>query len=298
MNRLYVVEPTLTMTGSMADHRLPLGSGQIQDVARAVARGLGVSGAESSGPALSAGLQPWIDALVEDLRHASDGGSTLVVAGESQLPTVHLLAYAINEALGNVGKTVNYLEPVALNGADSLEQLVKDMDAGEVNALLIFGANPVYMAPADIHFRDALEKLSNARRDGVYANFTARLGSHDDETSFRCQWHLPEAHYLESWGDLRAFDGTVSLIQPLIAPLYGGRTQIELMEALLGRPQRGGLEILQAFWKSKIGQQDLETWWMQALQKGVIANSAQTAKAPPHRSPRRAVACNRARSGN
>ncbi len=278
MSRLYVAEPTLTMTGSMADHRLPLGSAQIHAVARAVAQGLGVTAA---GPDLPANLQTWVDAVVEDLRHPSDGGWALVVAGETQPPAVHLLAFAINEALGNVGKTVNYLQPVAREGADSLGQLVEDMNGGEIDAFLILGVNSVYTSPADIDFGSALEKLSNARRNGVYSNFTARLGSHDDETSLRCQWHLPEAHYLESWGDLRACDGTASLLQPLIAPLYGGRTQIELMEAILGRPQRGGLEILQTYWKKKIAKDEFDAWWLNTLQKGVIANSTPAAMAPP-----------------
>ncbi len=278
MNRLYVVEPTLTMTGSMADHRLPLASAQIRSVAQAVARGLGVASIQPPSAELPGNLQPWVDALVEDLRHPEGGGPTLVVAGETQSPAIHLLAYSINQMLGNVGKTVNYLDPVARQGADSLEQLLKDMNAGDVDALIIFGGDPVYSSAADLNFGEALEKLSNARRNGVYANFTARLGSHDDETSFRCQWHLPEAHYLESWGDLRACDATVSLVQPLIAPLYGGRTQIELMEALLGRPQRGGLEIVQSYWKKQVGPQDFEGWWMRTLQKGVIEKSGPTTR--------------------
>ncbi len=281
MNRLYVVEPTMTLTGSMADHRLPLGSRDLHALAAAVARGVGVAVPDASAPPLPPRYRPWIDAFVADLRQPSDGGPTLVVAGESQPPAVHLLAHAINDALGNIGKTVRFLDPVAMEGAESLEPLVADMNAGQVDALLILGVNPAYSAPADVSFADALARLSNARREGELANFTARLGSHDDETSFRCQWHLPEAHYLEAWSDVRAYDGTISLIQPLIAPLYGGRTQIELLQSLLGRGQRTGMEVLQAHWRSLTGEAAFQAWWIATLQKGIVAGSTLEPRTPP-----------------
>ena len=142
----------------------------------------------------------------------------------------------MNEALGNVGKTVYYTAPIEANPVNqlqSLRELVSDIEAGQVDVLLMLGGNPVFTAPADLQFREKLLKVG----------LRIHLGQHEDETAELCHWHIPEAHYLESWGDVRAFDGTVSIIQPLIAPLYEGKTAHELLSVLLGqagraRPQR------------------------------------------------------------
>ena len=148
----------------------------------------------------------------------------MVVAGDHQPAAVHALARAMNQALGNVGATVTYHAPVTASPADggaSIADLVTDMAAGRVQVLFVLGTNPIFTAPADLDFRASFEKVP----------LRVHLGLYHDETAELCHWHAPEAHYLESWGDVRAFDGTVSLIQPLIAPIYDGRTVTELIAA-------------------------------------------------------------------
>ena len=140
-----------------------------------------------------------------------------MIAGEYQPPAVHALAHAMNATLGNVGKTVFYTDPIEANPVDqlaSLQDLVKDLDAGAVDLLLIVGGNPVFTAPVELGMRERILK----------ARMRAHLSLYGDETSEVCQWSLPEAHYLEAWGDARAFDGTVTIQQPLIQPLYDGRS--------------------------------------------------------------------------
>jgi MoCo/4Fe-4S cofactor protein with predicted Tat translocation signal len=271
MNRLYVVESTMTITGSTADHRIGIAPSQIATVADAIAARIA-----NQKPRDVHVDQKWLDAVTADLR--ANAGSCIVIAGESQPPAVHAIAHRINQALGNIGKTVYYIDPVEsdpVNPIESLQELVADMDANRADLLLILGGNPAYNAPADIHFAESLEKFSAQRSNGEYVNLTARLGLYEDETSFRSQWHLPEAHYLEAWGDIRAFDGTTSIVQPLILPLYNGRSTSEFLELLLGRPDRGGYEIVREFWHAQHNSPpDFEQWWQTALKQGVIANTA------------------------
>ena len=172
-----------------------------------------------------------VRAVVKDLE--AHRGASIVIAGEHQPPQVHAFAHAINQALGNAGKTVIYTDPVEANPVDeiaSIAELVKDMRDGAVETLLILGGNPVYDAPADLNFLDALKRV----------NLRAHLGLYSNETAAWCHWHVPEAHYLESWSDARAYDGTASIVQPLIMPLYGGKTVHEVMNVLAesGRPIR------------------------------------------------------------
>ncbi|HEY1629288.1 MAG TPA: 4Fe-4S dicluster domain-containing protein, partial [Tepidisphaeraceae bacterium] len=271
MNRLYVVESTLSITGAAADHRLPIKPSQIQTIAQDIV-------AKLSNRSTSGGNDKWLDAVVNDLR--ANAGSCIIICGESQPAAVHAMAHQLNQALGNVGKTVVYIDPIetdAPNPIESLQSLVADMNGGKVDLLLIMGDNPVYTAPSDVLLREALTKFSSRQVDGEYANFSAHLGLYEDETSFLCQWHLPQTHYLESWSDVRAFDGTVSIIQPLITPLYGGRSIHDLLEAMLGRPDRGGYEIVREFWRKGHGTSDYDAWWQTTLKAGVIAGTASAA---------------------
>jgi len=277
MNRLYVVESSLSLTGSIADHRLPLRSSAVAGFARAVAQALGVR-AESDATAAQSALllsrlaapaadsqAPRISTIAEDLwQHR---GSSLVMAGRQQPPLVHALAHAMNDALGNVGHTVVYTAPVAAQLTDqraSLRALVEDMAAGRVELLLILGGNPVYTAPVDIDFAAHLAKVP----------FSVHLGLYVDETSALCHWHIPEAHELESWGDARAYDGTVSLLQPLIAPLYDGKSSYELLAALLGQPEQSGRDIVQHYWRNQYQGENFDLFWRTALHNGVIADTA------------------------
>jgi molybdopterin-containing oxidoreductase family iron-sulfur binding subunit len=262
MNRLYVVEGSPTPTGAIADHRLALRSSQVEGFARAVAAAVGASVEGGVGHA-------WAGPIASDLRRA--GPKALVIAGESQPPAVHAIAHAINEALGAVGTTVVYTQPAEASQpaeAAALASLVAEMRAGTVEALVILDGNPAYDAPAELGFVEALDKVALRIHHGLYL----------DETGERCHWHLPASHGLESWGDLRAVDGTVSLVQPLIAPLYNTLSALELLAAFVeGSPQKGH-EILRAHWQPQPGEGDFEKRWNRALHDGVVAGTAFPAK--------------------
>ena len=264
MNRLYVVESTPTNTGAQADHRLPLRAGEIEALARALAGKLGVQTGTASG-ASNPDAYPWMDALARDLQNHR--GASLVLAGDQHPPAVHALAHAINHALDNVGKTVIYTEPIEANPTDqlqSLRELVADMRNSRVETLVILSANPVYTAPADLQFKENLRKV----------NQRIHLGLYEDETAEQCHWHVPEAHFLEAWGDARAYDGTVSTIQPLIAPLYDGKSTYELLAVLLGQPGRAGHDIVRDCWKSQRPEKNYEAFWETTLHDGVMAGTA------------------------
>ena len=235
--RLYAVESSPTNTGSKADHRLPLRPSEVENFARAVAAQVGVDAAGQATVPESA--RNWAAALVKDLQAAR--GRSLVIAGDTQPPAVHALAHAMNEALGNVGATVTYTQTAEArpsNQLEGLKELVGEMNAGTVSFLLVLGGNPVYTAPADLGFAEALAKVA----------LRAHVGLHHDETAALCHWHVPEAHFRETWSDVRASVGTVSIVQPLIAPLYGGRSFHEVVSALSEDGPRSAYELVRAFW--------------------------------------------------
>jgi MoCo/4Fe-4S cofactor protein with predicted Tat translocation signal len=284
MNRLYVAEPTPSITGSMADHRLPLAARNVEAYARAVATALGANlgnAAHASVGQAPAGVPAkWVSAVADDLR--AHRGAALVVAGQWQPPAVHALAHAMNEALGSVGKAVVYADPpeaTPVDGAESLRELTRDLGSGAVEMLLILGGNPVYTAPADLDFGRALLDFAGVRNpDGSLRHFTAHLSLYDDETSYVCQWRLPCSHFLEGWGDVRAYDGTVSIIQPLIAPLYRSKTDLEVLALLLGRIDVTPHGLVRAYWQEKAGEGGFEDKWERWLERGVVADSAMPAR--------------------
>jgi molybdopterin-containing oxidoreductase family iron-sulfur binding subunit len=263
MNRLYAVESIPTGTGTMADHRLPLRASEVEDFARALAATLGVKVAGSRLPTHVP--QEWLSALARDLQNHR--GKSLVIAGDQQTATVSALAHAMNQALGNVGSTVIHteaLEAEPLNQTASLRILVEDIKAGKVSTLFILSGNPAYDAPADLDFASQLLKVGLRIHLGLYNNETAQL----------CHWHIPETHYLEAWGDARAYDGTVSIIQPLIAPLYNGRSAHEVVAVLAGQEGRTSYEIVKDYWRGKHSGPDFEVFWQTSLHDGVIADTA------------------------
>jgi len=266
LNRLYVAESMATSTGVVADHRLPLRSSDVDDLARqlAVAAGIAVPPSANASAKLSA---EWISAVWRDL--SAHRGSSIVIAGEQQSPFVHALVHAINAALGNVGKTVVYTEPVEanpINQTESLRDLVNDLNAGQVGFLVILDANPVYDAPADLDFANALVKAGLRVHSGLYKDETAEL----------CHWHAPAAHYLESWSDGRAFDGTVGIIQPLIAPLYDGHSAHEVIALFTGDAGKSGHELVRDYWQTQRPEKDkaFETLWETSLHDGLVAGTA------------------------
>lgn len=275
MSRLYVVESSFTNTGGVADHRFAVRPSQIPAVASALvaelaARGVPVSAALASGAGQTSFRPAFVSRIADDL--AGHRGRSLLLVGPGQDPAVHALAHAVNEALGNVGTTVTYTtvpDPErASTHAESIRALTDEMAAGGVEMLLVLGGNPAYDAPADVRFAEALARVPAS----------VRLGLHEDETSALCAWHLPRAHYLESWGDARAWDGTVGPVQPLIEPLYGGRTPIELIAFVLDGHTTKGHELARDTFRSSFAADaiDPEAAWKQSLHDGVVRGSSWT----------------------
>jgi len=252
MNRLYSVDCGLNSTAAVADHRWAVKPSEVEGWARALLAG--------------GGGNRDIAAVARDLQ--KNRGASIVIAGDGQPPVVHAIAMAINQQLGNVGTTVTVTDPLEVqpvNQLESLRKLVTDMNAGAVKTLIMLGGNPVYDAPADFNFAKALDKVP----------FRAHLSHYYDETSMLSHWHIPETHYLETWGDARGHDGTVSIQQPLIAPLYNGRSPIEVVGALLGGMDATPYDTVRAYWFAHGGN---EQTWRQWLNDGVIAGSALPAR--------------------
>jgi len=274
MNRLYAVEGVYSLTGAMADHRLRLESRQIAPFLVALAARLAPPEAgalsTSSGQAASqagAGVpgldSRWIDALAKDL--LANRGKGLIVAGERQPAAVHAAVCAVNTHLGNTGRTVSYFETkdAALPSVSSLTSLVSAMKAGAIKTLVILGGNPVFDAPADLDFASALAKVPHS----------IALGHTVDETSSKVEWHIPRAHYLESWGDARAVGGTLSVVQPLILPLFGGRSPVEVLGLMAGGQDRPGYDIVRETWKAILGETEFDRKWNRVLHDGLLAGS-------------------------
>jgi MoCo/4Fe-4S cofactor protein with predicted Tat translocation signal len=270
MNRLYAVEGVYSLTGAMADHRLRLESRQIARFLAALAARLEAPGTSKAGAEV-AGVDPrWIDALAKDL--LANRGKGLIVAGERQPPAVHAAVCALNTHLGNTGTTVSYYETrdAALPSVSSLASLVAAMQGGTVQTLVILGGNPVFNAPADLDFASALAKVPH----------TIALGDAVDETSSRAEWHIPRAHYLESWGDARAVGGTLSVVQPLILPLFGGRTAVELLGLMVVDKDRPGYDIVRESWTPVLGEAEFDRKWNRVLHDGLLAGSEFTEVTP------------------
>ena len=261
LNRLYAVESLMTLTGFNSDHRLRIPCSAVAQVAAGLAAGIGgIPGVPNVGAL--AGVDPnWITECAKDL--AKHKGQSLVVAGYRQPLAVHLLAHAMNAALGNVGKTVLFHEiPDSPEG--SLTELASALTAGQVATLIILGANPVYNAAADLNWVEAQKK----------AKTVVRLGYYEDETSLLCHWHLPMAHYLESWGDALTSDGTLVPVQPLIAPLFGGWTEIQVLARLAGEKAITAYEVVRETFAALAGAENVEERWKKFLFDGFLPGSA------------------------
>lgn len=264
MSRLYVAESGLTLTGSMADHRLRLATSHMFAFAAALAVALGdkVQGADALRD-YAKGLEvspEWIKACAEDL--AENAGDSLVVVGAHLPPVVHGIAYAINAALGNIGKTVDFVA-VEPSPAASLADLASSIKGGSVKTLVILGGNPVYNAPADFEWATLQKSVKDVVRFGYYV----------DETSELASTHLAAAHYLESWGDARTVDGTIVPIQPMILPLFGGVTEIEVLARIAGESKTDSYELVYDTIGTIAGG-DAEKTMRRFLHDGLLENSA------------------------
>jgi MoCo/4Fe-4S cofactor protein with predicted Tat translocation signal len=269
MNRLYVVESNLSVTGGKADHRLRLQSRQIGAFAIALALKLDQLGVSVPGIGVLAGRagekfqDEWVQAVAEDL--IACRGATLVSVGRRQPAVVHALVLAINTALGNIGLTVSYREytDAQTSSTEDLKQLVADMDAGSLNTVIVLGANPVYAAPSDLGFATAFSKVKNR----------IHFGDHTDETANASHWHIPRSHFMESWGDARATDGVVSIVQPQIAPLYATKSDVEFANLIVTGLDASGYELVRETWFDSLLSSDKERNWQTALHDGLLESS-------------------------
>ena len=250
----------------MADHRLRLESRQIAPFVAALAARIvpPAAGAASLTGAGVPGVDArWIDALAKDL--LANRGKGLIVAGERQPAAVHAAVCALNSYLGNTGTTVSYYETkdAALPSVSSLASLVASMKGGAIQTLVILGGNPVFDAPVDLDFASAMAKVPHA----------VALGHAVDETSSKAEWHIPRAHYLESWGDARAVGGSLGVVQPLILPLFGGRSSVEVLGLMVAGKDRPGYDIVQETWRPILGEAEFDTKWNRVLHAGLLAGS-------------------------
>jgi molybdopterin-containing oxidoreductase family iron-sulfur binding subunit len=276
MVRLYAVEPGRTLTGARADHRLAIRASEVPGALAALtASVMERLGAPAPPKHESAGSDPrreaFLESLTEDL--VANRGRGAVLVGPRQSPAAHALAALLNSALGNAGETIAYSEVVDPDRPSHMEaigELAARMEDGSVQTLLILGGNPAYDAPTDVGFADLLARVPA----------TIHLSEHDDETSRRCSWHLPEAHFLEAWGDGRAWDGAVALQQPLIEPLYGGRSAIEVLETVLEPEPVRGYDIVRETLRSIAPEGDFERFWRRSLHDGIVADTGAAPAAP------------------
>ncbi|HEX4448383.1 MAG TPA: oxidoreductase, partial [Polyangiaceae bacterium] len=271
LSRLYVVEPRLTVTGMSADERLPVRAREVRAVAVSVLAAVNAIGAhEAPGAARTRDdRDAWVRAVARDLHEHR--GSSLVVAGDGQPPEVHALAHALNDALGNAGRTVTYGPSPLLEAGETshgLAALVQAVDAGEVAALVVVGGDPAYTAFADLDLPRRLRSVPVTAYVGLYENATARA----------CRWYVPEAHFLEAWSDARAFDGTASIAQPLQRPSIDGKTAAQVLAALDGRPDATSRELVEARWNTASADASTPPW-QDALVRGVVGEGAMTGEA-------------------
>jgi len=267
MNRLYVIESTPTSTGAKADHRIPVRTMEVERTANLLLSLLTAVKVGDIGKNSHPERAGEFWTIVQDLHDHQ--GSSLVISGDHQSPVVQVIAHVLNDFLGNVGKTVFYTDPVnanPINQVESIKDLVADMNGGKVDLLVILGGNPAYDAPADLNFADALKsgKVPLRVHHGLYQNETAEL----------CQWHVSATHELEAWGDARAYDGTVGIIQPLIAPLYNGKSSLEFVALLNGQADATGYDLVRAYWQKQHTGADFEQFWRKSLHDGWVEGTA------------------------
>lgn len=294
LNRLYCVESIFSTTGTAADHRFRTKSGDIAGVAFALAKELGIGAGSDLASALSSHSaaafekngKKWLEIIAKDLQSAA--GKSVVVVGPTQPPAVHAIAHAINQKLANIGKTVTLTaapDGIPSNCTAQLQDLGAAMQAGTCDTLIFLGSNPVLDGPADLKFGELLQ--NNKPKNTIH------VGLYDDETGRLCDWHFPLAHDLEAWGDARAYDGTLSLQQPMIAPLHGGVSALEFLAVLNqdaagnasyelmpeGRDTTFGYELVKQHWQKTTGASDFETgWWPKSLHDGMVEGTALAAE--------------------
>jgi Fe-S-cluster-containing dehydrogenase component len=263
--RLYAIEPVWSLSGANSDHRLALRPQLVRNAALAIANELGANLAAGE---LPGDAQRFVQVAAADLK--SRRGQAVVLAGPAQPPEVHALCHWIN---GELHAPIDFVEPVdttAPGHAESLRTLAGEIAERKVHTLIVVGANPAYDTPGELQLAEAVGTVA----------FSAHLGPYEDETAARCKWHLPLTHPLESWSDLRSYEGTASIVQPLIRPLYDTRTAHQLIAYLTGAVSASSYELVKQTWQPRTSG-DFTSWWRQSLHNGVIVDSVQQSVAPP-----------------
>ena len=261
MSRLWAIEAAFSNTGANADHRLRVPA---RAVAATLAALAGQLGAGPATPAPEGVDAAWLKAAAADL--AANKGASIIVAGPRQSAAVHAAVFALNAFLGNVGTTIEYHDPAdaLLPSSSGLGELTGALGAGRIKTLVIAGGNPAYDAPADLGFTEAAKK----------AEVIIHLGLHRDETAQIATWHVPAAHFLESWDDARASCGTLSVVQPMILPLFGGKTTSEIVQLLTTGEEKSAHDLVRETWRTTLGEADFEKRWRRVLHDGLLAGSA------------------------
>jgi len=267
LSRLYVVESQFSLTGANAEHRLRARGGEVRQFAQDLLAAL------SAAPAAGTDKRSkFLAAVAKDLKAA--GNQALVVVGPRQPAVVHALAHQINQALGANGQTVTLTSAARPDrvdaGVEGLRTLAGAMNAGQVSAIIIVSGNPAYTAPADLQFSSALAKVATSIHLGMQVN----------ETAAAAKWHLPEAHYLEAWGDTRTTAGVAAIQQPMIEPLYGGKSAIELIAQLAGSADKSSHQIVKDYWSTQLPAAGRENAWRKALNDGVVAMAPAATASP------------------
>ncbi len=264
--RVYSIEPDWSLTGALADHRVAAAPELIRNVAIEVARALGATMGQA---ALREETAHFVTTVAADLK--ARRGAALAMAGRRQPAEVHALCHWINGQLQAPVDFISPVDPATLGHAEALRNLAADARAGHVETLLMLGTNSVYDAPGVLGFNDLVAAIP----------FTAHFGCYRNETSERCTWHLPLAHALEAWSDIRAFDGTASIIQPLIRPLYDSRNPYNVLAMLQSEIGSSAFDIVRHQWRGTAAEREWEDWWRQTLHDGIVANSASAKIALP-----------------
>ena len=257
MNRLYVVESCLSTTGAMSDHRLRLKQSEIENfIARLWDR---FNSNKKSNDA-------FLESLYKDLTNSKFKGKSIVKGGFRLSKESHSLIALINDNLGNIGKTVNYipLKDSSYNPSSTknFNSLIKQIDSNKVDCLFILDSNPVYFSKSNYKFKDLLKKVST----------TIHFGSHYDETGVLCDWHIPKAHYLESWGDCESIDGTISITQPLISPLYNCYNDLDVLSALKDPIKNKAVKPMDSAFKMIKSKYSNKYNWNKILYNGKVKN--------------------------
>jgi len=265
INRLWAIESVFSSTGALADHRLPLRSELILPFLMGLEARLAGGGDPGAEFLQEEKVKRFLDVLAEEL--GENRGRAVLVAGRRQPPAVHAMVARLNETLGAVGRTLDYLkdpDPERVDHVEAITRLAKEIQGDQVDYLIVLGGNPVYDAPADLGFGDLLGKVKRA---------SIHLSLYEDETSLKTTWHLPATHYLESWGDVRTHDGTISIAQPLIQPMFGGISTVELAQLLLGAEPDARKEVEATFQSLQTGSN-----WRQIVHDGFVPGTALAAE--------------------